>query len=71
MPRKYVGRPLDTMGGEHVGRAEVSLVGSHLQNICIEVEGDGVDVSIMLSPGGTQSLIATLQLALDEVEKQS
>lgn len=71
MPQKYIGQSLDTMDGEHAASAEVSLVGSHLQNICIEVEGDGVDVSVILSPGGTRRLIAALQVALDEVKTQS
>lgn len=69
MPRKYIGHSFDALGGEHTSRAEVSLVGSHLQNICIEVEGDGVDVSVLLSPSGAAKMITAIQAAIDEIAK--
>lgn len=69
LAQKYLGMGFDTMGGDSCSSAIVSLVGSHLQNVCIEVESDAAELSFILSPGGAQKLIAALQAALAELKQ--
>lgn len=70
MPKRYIGDSFDTMGGESCANATVSLVGSHLQNICVEVESDAADLSFILSPVGARKMIDALQAALTALAQQ-
>ena len=70
MPQKYIGDAFSTMNeDDSCSTAEVSLVGSHLQNVCIEVESDAAEMSFILSPGGTRELIKALELALADLKQ--
>lgn len=68
MTQRYIGQHFDTLGGESVANAEVSLVGSHLQNVCVEVESDAAEFSFILSPVGARKMIDALQSALAELK---
>lgn len=69
MPQKYLGQSFDTLGDD-TARAEVSLVGSHLQNVCIEIESSGVDLSFILSPNGARKMIAGIEAALAAIKPE-
>ena len=69
MPQRYIGKSFDMLDGEHTARAEVSIVGSHLQNVCVEIESDGADVSFILSPSGSRKMIEAIEAALSEIKK--
>ena len=71
MPQKYIGKSFDTFGDDSCTTAEVSLVGSHLQNVCIEVESDAAEMSFILSPGGARKLIEAVQAALTELKQNA
>jgi hypothetical protein len=71
VPQQYIGKRFDTLGGESTANAEVSLVGSHLQNVCIEVESDAADISFILSPVGARKMIDALQAALVELKEDA
>lgn len=68
MPQKYIGSGFDMMGGDSDAMASVSLVGSHLQNICVEIETDAAELSFIVSPGGARKMIAALEAALAELK---
>ena len=74
MPRRYVGGSFDIFDADDDGAAPsatTSLVGSHLQNICIEIESnDHVDVSFTLSPNGARRMIEAINAALAEIATQ-
>jgi hypothetical protein len=67
LPKKYIDHNFPAFDNWECGaQVAVCLVGSHLQNICIEVEGDIVETSVMLSPGSARKMIEVLQVALAE-----
>jgi len=65
MARKYVGASFATIDSEDGDNATVSLVGSHLQNICVEVEAGYSELSFIVSPVGARKMIAALEAALE------
>lgn len=69
MAKRYIGQSFDAIGGGDGPSVEISLVGSHLQNICIEVEGGTLEMSFILSPVGARKLVAGLEVALAELKK--
>lgn len=70
MPQHYIGQSFDTVGEDSCANATVSLVGSHLQNISVEVESDAADLSFIVSPGGARRMIAALEAALAELKRR-
>lgn len=71
MPQRYIGKSFDTFGEDSCANATISLVGSHLQNVCIEIESDAAEMSFILSPLGARKLIEAVQAALTELKQNA
>jgi len=69
--QRYIGQSIATIDDEDSESATVSLVGSHLQNICIEVEAGYAELSFIMSPRGARKLIAAMEKALAEAATMS
>ena len=66
MPKEHIDAGFEISGSDcdDPTDAIISLIGSHLQNVCVDIESYSANVSVIMSPSGVRMMIEGLQKAL-------